>query len=91
LQINVKCKDASLFYQECREPEKRHAGKCYQGKGCYGETVGLIGAGQIGRKLIELLKPFQLRVLVVDPYLSDENAKALGVEKVAMSRIPSRP
>jgi phosphoglycerate dehydrogenase-like enzyme len=69
---------------ECRDPEKRHAGKCFQGKGCYGETVALIGAGQIGRKVIALLKPFKLRILVVDPYLSDKDAEALGVETVSL-------
>jgi phosphoglycerate dehydrogenase-like enzyme len=83
-QILLACKGYFRNTQECRSPEKRHAGKCFQAKGAYGESVALIGAGQIGRKLIELLRPFQLKVLVVDPYLTDEGARDLGVKKVTL-------
>jgi phosphoglycerate dehydrogenase-like enzyme len=38
----------------------------------------------IGRKVIELLKPFVLDVVVVDPYLRDEDAAKLGVAKVTL-------
>ena len=34
-----------------------------------GCTVGLIGFGHIGRMVAELLRPFQVRLLVSDPYL----------------------
>ena len=56
----------------------------FVGPGNYGMTVALLGAGQIGRKVIELLRPFHLRVIVYDPYLSDEGAEALGVTKVSL-------
>ncbi len=35
------------------------------GPGIYGETVALIGAGAISKKLQELLKPFKLNVIIV--------------------------
>lgn len=54
----------------------------FVGAGNYGATVSLLGAGQIGRTLIELLRPFRLRVLVFDPFLSHKDAESLGVEKV---------
>jgi phosphoglycerate dehydrogenase-like enzyme len=54
----------------------------FRGRGNYGATVSILGAGQIGRKLIELLRPFHLRVLVYDPFLSAESAEALNVQKV---------
>jgi phosphoglycerate dehydrogenase-like enzyme len=38
----------------------------------------------VGRRVIELLKPFAFKVLVYDPFLSAEEAKALGVEKVSL-------
>ncbi|MDT8392089.1 MAG: hydroxyacid dehydrogenase [Lentisphaeria bacterium] len=50
--------------------------------GNFGETVTLLGAGAIGRKVVELLQPFNLNILVWDPFLSAESAAALGVEKV---------
>jgi phosphoglycerate dehydrogenase-like enzyme len=57
----------------------------FVGPGNYNMTVALLGAGQIGRKVIELLRPFHLRVIVFDPYLSDGEAASLGVEKVGIS------
>ncbi len=44
--------------------------------------MAILGAGMIGRTLIRLLKPFQLKVIVWDPFLNDEQAAGLGVEKV---------
>jgi phosphoglycerate dehydrogenase-like enzyme len=42
-----------------------------------GKTVGIVGASRIGRRVIELLRPFELSVIVSDPYLEDD----LGVER----------
>lgn len=58
--------------------------KAFVGRGNYGETVALLGAGAVGRKVIEFLKPFNLRVVVFDPFLSEANAAKLGVEKVSL-------
>jgi phosphoglycerate dehydrogenase-like enzyme len=56
----------------------------FRGPGNFELTVGLLGAGQIGRKVIELLQPFSLRVVVFDPFLAEEAAGQLGVEKVSL-------
>jgi phosphoglycerate dehydrogenase-like enzyme len=47
--------------------------------GVYGATVGIISLGMVGRKVRELLRPFQVRVLAYDPYVSMEEAAALNV------------
>ena len=47
-------------------------------------VVGLIGASNVGRHVIDLLEKFEVRILVADPYLSDEGARSLGVEKVEL-------
>lgn len=52
--------------------------------GIYEQRVALIGAGMIGRKVIELLKPFHIHACVVDPFLSDEEAQQLGVTLVSL-------
>lgn len=45
-----------------------------------GKTVGLIAAGNVGRRLIELLTPFNVDVLVYDPYAPIALADAYGFE-----------
>jgi phosphoglycerate dehydrogenase-like enzyme len=56
----------------------------YMGRGNFGATVSILGAGQIGRLLIQLLKPFHLQICVFDPFLSMKGAHELGVEKVEL-------
>jgi len=46
------------------------------------KTVGLIGFGCVGRLFREKLTPFGCRVLVYDPYLSEEEAARHAVERV---------
>jgi phosphoglycerate dehydrogenase-like enzyme len=55
--------------------------------GAYESTVGLIGMGMIGRHVRELLTNLEVDVLVYDPYLSDAEAKALGVTKVSLDEL----
>jgi phosphoglycerate dehydrogenase-like enzyme len=37
--------------------------------GNYGRTVGIVGASRVGRRVIELLAPFDFTVLLYDPYV----------------------
>ncbi|MHA6763517.1 hydroxyacid dehydrogenase [Streptacidiphilus sp. PAMC 29251] len=46
--------------------------------GNYRRRAGIIGASRIGRRVIELLQPFDLEVLVSDPFLDADQATALG-------------
>ena len=45
-----------------------------------GQTVGLAGAGYIGRMIIGQLQAFNARVRIHDPYLKPDDAKKLGVD-----------
>lgn len=47
-----------------------------------GARVGIVGASIIGRLVIDALARTDLELAVYDPYLSVEDAAALGVEKV---------
>ncbi|MXZ98179.1 MAG: hydroxyacid dehydrogenase [Acidimicrobiaceae bacterium] len=53
-------------------------------------TVGLIGAGNVGRHVIELLGPFSVTILVADPDLGDDEAQRLGVERVELAELMDR-
>jgi len=52
-----------------------------------GSTIGIVGASTVGREVIHLLKPFDCRILVHDPYLSDEEADGLEVEKTGLEQL----
>ena len=45
-------------------------------------TIGVVGASQVGRRVVRTLRPFGPEVLVYDPYLTEEGAAELGVRKV---------
>ena len=53
-------------------------------------TVGLIGVGNVGRHVIELLAGFETTILVADPYLGDDEAQRLGVERVELAELMDR-
>ena len=58
--------------------------------GNYGETVGIIGAGMIGRLVIQMLKNYHVKVIVCDPFLSQQQAAELGVEKCSLEELFGR-
>ncbi|MEU1089576.1 hydroxyacid dehydrogenase [Streptomyces sp. NPDC005892] len=55
--------------------------------GNYRRTVGILSASMIGRRVIELLRPYDLRVLLHDPYVSAEEAASLGVEGTSLAEL----
>lgn len=83
-QILLSCKGYFQNVHDCHTPEPQRQQKRFTGRGAYGEKIALIGAGQIGRHLIQLLRPFRLEILVVDPFLTDAAARELGVRKVTL-------
>jgi phosphoglycerate dehydrogenase-like enzyme len=52
-----------------------------------GATVGLVAIGRVGRWLLKYLKPFDTRVLVYDPFVSDEEVAELGAEKADLDTL----
>lgn len=54
------------------------------GWGNYRVTVGVVGASLIGRRVIELLRPFDIEVLVFDPFLGEDEARELGVHRAEL-------
>lgn len=89
-QILLACKGFFRNARACRSPEGRLAGRPPAGPGVFGETVGLIGAGMVGRTVCELLQSFELQVAVSDPYLSAEEAQRLGVARVELEEVFER-
>lgn len=71
-QILLSCKGYFRNTRDCTTWESRTQGPLHSGPGIYNNAVALIGFGMIGRKLADLLQPFHMDVMVVDPYVTDE-------------------
>ena len=54
------------------------------GRGIFEQPVALLGAGHVGRALIGHLRRFPLEILVVDPNLTEQEARDLGVRRVEL-------
>ncbi len=54
------------------------------------KTVGIIGASHVGRHLIRLLKPFEVNILLYDPFVNRETAAELGVKKATLEEMLSQ-
>ncbi|NGO71513.1 hydroxyacid dehydrogenase [Streptomyces boncukensis] len=52
--------------------------------GNYRRTVGILSASLIGRRVIDLLRPYDLEVLLHDPYVTEDEARALGVRNIPL-------
>lgn len=55
-----------------------------------GKTLGVIGLGAIGSRLVQLCAPFGMDILVFDPYLDEATAQGHGVAKVTLSELLRR-
>ncbi|HWO68612.1 MAG TPA: hydroxyacid dehydrogenase [Umezawaea sp.] len=58
--------------------------------GNHGRTIGVLSASMIGRRVVELLRPFDFHVLLHDPFATDADAAALGVEPVDLGELFAR-
>ncbi len=52
-----------------------------------GTKVGIIGAGMIGKLVIGMLKTLSMDICVFDPFLPQEKADELGVEKCSLEKL----
>ncbi len=80
--------DFSACFQrtgQWKDPQTR-----WNGRFLKGSVVGVVAASKVGREVIRLLQPWPLEVIVYDPYLSEEEAAALGVEKVGLNDLFAR-
>ncbi|NEE03483.1 hydroxyacid dehydrogenase [Phytoactinopolyspora halotolerans] len=51
------------------------------------QTVGIVGASRTGRATLHRLRPFGCRCLVVDPFLTEDDAAGLGAGLASLDRV----
>jgi D-3-phosphoglycerate dehydrogenase len=52
-----------------------------------GKTLGLIGCGQIARRVAERAKAFGMRAIAFDPWVDREQSRNLGIEMVELAEL----
>ncbi|WP_370227484.1 phosphoglycerate dehydrogenase [Cognatishimia sp.] len=74
--------------------ESTHAGKWekskFMGVELTNKTLGVIGAGNIGGIVCDRARGLKMKVIAFDPFLSEEKAAKMGVEKVELDTLLSR-
>jgi D-3-phosphoglycerate dehydrogenase / 2-oxoglutarate reductase len=71
-----------------------HAGRWeknrFMGVELFNKTLGVIGAGNIGGIVCDRALGLQMKVVAYDPFLSEDRAKHLGVDKVELDELLAR-
>lgn len=64
--------------------------KKLQGRELYNKTLGLIGAGHIGRIVADRARGLKMKVIVFDPYIKPEAIEKLDLEPVSFEELLER-
>lgn len=61
--------------------------KKFMGVELFNKTLGIIGIGNIGSQVAKRAQGLQMNVIAYDPFLSEDKAKTMGVEKVSLEEL----
>ncbi len=61
--------------------------KKFLGNELRGKTLGVIGLGSAGREVVKRAKPFEMRIVGHDPYISSQSARDLGIELMPLQQL----
>jgi D-3-phosphoglycerate dehydrogenase len=56
----------------------------------HGETVGIVGLGNIGSAFAKRVAGLEMQVIACDPYVDEAHFKRLGVERVSLEELAAR-
>ena len=59
----------------------------HMGMGLTGRTLGVVGAGGIGKELLKMARVFDLRLLAADPYVDFATIESLHARKVTLDEL----
>ncbi|MFI7006339.1 hydroxyacid dehydrogenase [Streptomyces sp. NPDC050145] len=87
LFANKRVQDIAELYREHRAP--LDWSRRFPGFGNHGKTVGVVGASLVGRKVLELLRPYDFDLLLADPHVDAARAASLGARLVDLDELVS--
>ena len=59
----------------------------HMGTGLTGRTLGVVGAGRIGKELLRMARTFDLKLLAADPYAERLELEYIGARPVALAEL----
>jgi D-3-phosphoglycerate dehydrogenase len=59
----------------------------YMGMGLTGRTLGVVGAGRIGKELLRMAKVFDLKLLAADPYAEELELSYIGAKRAPLETL----
>ena len=59
----------------------------HMGMGLTGRTLGVVGAGRIGKELLRMARVFDLKLLAADPYAEELELNYIGAKKVPLETL----
>lgn len=85
--ILLSLKNVFRHFRLSEKNQHWHGHRAIPMPGAYHSRVGLISFGKIGRKTAELLRSFELEILVYDIHLSDKQTREMGVRRACLEEI----
>jgi phosphoglycerate dehydrogenase-like enzyme len=77
-----------LFTKDRLTREARWAERTeHMGMGLTGRTLGVVGAGGIGKELLQMARVFDLKLLAADPYVDFATIEGLHARKVTLDEL----
>jgi phosphoglycerate dehydrogenase-like enzyme len=74
-----------LFVKDRLTREGRWAERVeHMGTGLTGRTLGVVGAGGIGKELLRMARVFDLKLLAADPHVDSRTIEGFGAKKVTL-------
>jgi phosphoglycerate dehydrogenase-like enzyme len=80
-------KDAFGLRERFRHERVHPAPHDYTQVGNLGRRVGVIGASRVGRRVLDLLRPFELTATLYDPYVDADEARSLGATSLSLTEL----
>ncbi|WP_158289633.1 hydroxyacid dehydrogenase [Paenibacillus flagellatus] len=53
----------------------------------YGLTIGVVGGGRAGSHYVKLMRQFDVRILLYDPFVDENRAREMGAEKAELEEL----
>jgi len=83
LALSIRLLTKDRLIREGRWAEQYH----YQGYGLVDRTLGAIGVGNIGHEMFKLAKPFEMKHIAYDPYVTPKAVADVSVQLVDLDTV----